>query len=96
MDGWFDGLTRLTSLNLEKGGYNKTDALTKLDTLHAVLMIAESGNASREQLIEALKNAESVELRREKGGFFGKYGFSVSETDACIAEVTAKIKEKIR
>ncbi len=42
-------------LRSEKGGYNKTDVLTKIDTLSALLMMAEEGVDSSRILPELEK-----------------------------------------
>lgn len=96
MSDWFDDPMRHEVLRGEKGGYNKTDVLTKLDTLNAVLMMLEQGGVPQEQLNAGLKAAEAVELRREKGGIFGKQGFSVKDTDDYIARLEEQIEEKLK
>lgn len=77
-----------------KGGYNKAAVLAKLDAYNAILFMAEDGSASPETLSAELEKAGALELTREKSGFFGKYGFSVEDTDAYLADLMAKIKQK--
>ena len=94
MNSWFDNPMRLEVLRSEKGGYNKADVLTKLDSLNAILMMLEQGGVPREQLLAGLNAAEEVELRREKGGLFGKHGFSVEDTDAYLEKLMSEIRQK--
>lgn len=77
-------------LRSEKGGYNKTDVLTKLDALNALLMMAEEGVASSKILPE-LEKVRQRPMRKEKSGFFGTIGFSAEDTDNYIADLEAKL-----
>lgn len=81
-------------LRIEKGGYSKTAVLTKIDALNALLMAADSAdpNVIRPQL----DKVNAIKLTREKGGLFGKQGFSVEDTDACIAKLEEQLMEKLR
>ncbi|MCR4639759.1 hypothetical protein [Ruminococcus sp.] len=78
-----------------KGGYNKTDVLTKLDALNALLMMAEQGIDSSKILPE-LDRVRQLPLRQEKGGFFGKIGFSAEDTDAYIADLEKSITKALK
>ena len=77
-------------LRSEKGGYNKTDVLTKIDALNALLMMAEEGVDSSKILPE-LEKVRQRPMRKEKGGFFGTIGFSAEDTDNYIADLEAKL-----
>ncbi|PWJ13444.1 hypothetical protein [Ruminococcus flavefaciens] len=77
-------------LRSEKGGYNKTDVLTKLDALNALLMMAEEGVDSSKILPE-LEKIRQRPMRKEKSGFFGTIGFSAEDTDNYIADLEAKL-----
>lgn len=77
-------------LRSEKGGYNKTDVLTKIDALNALLMMAEEGVASSKILPE-LEKVRQRPMRKEKSGFFGTIGFSAEDTDNYIADLEAKL-----
>lgn len=77
-------------LRSEKGGYNKTDVLTKIDALNALLMMAEEGVDSSKILPE-LEKVRQRPIRKEKGGFFGTIGFSAEDTDNYIADLEAKL-----
>jgi len=77
-------------LRSEKGGYNKTDVLTKIDTLSALLMMAEEGVDSS-RILPELEKVRQRPMRKEKDGFFGKMGFSVEDTDNYIADLEGQI-----
>ena len=77
-------------LRSEKGGYNKTDVLTKIDALNALLMMAEEGVDSSKILPE-LEKVRQRPISREKDGFFGTIGFSAEDTDNYIADLEAKL-----
>ena len=77
-------------LRSEKGSYNKTDVLTKIDALNALLMMAEEGVDSSKILPE-LEKVRQRPIRKEKGGFFGTIGFSAEDTDNYIADLEAKL-----
>ncbi len=82
-------------LRSEKGGYIKEDVLAKLDSLNALLFAVESG-MPRDKAISELEKINSVELRREKAGFFGKFGFSAADTDPYISELLKKITDALK
>lgn len=77
-------------LRSEKGGYNKTAVLTKIDALNALLMMAEEGVDSSKILPE-LEKVRQRPMRKEKSGFFGTIGFSAEDTDNYIADLEAKL-----
>ena len=77
-------------LRSEKGGYNKTDVLTKIDALNALLMMAEEGVDSSKILPE-LEKVRQRPMRKEKGGFFGTIGFAAEDTDNYIADLEEKL-----
>ena len=77
-------------LRSEKGGYNKTDVLTKIDALSALLMMAEEGVDSSKILPE-LEKVRQRPISREKDGFFGTIGFSAEDTDNYIADLEGQI-----
>ena len=77
-------------LRSEKGGYNKTDVLTKIDALNALLMMAEEGVDSSKILPE-LEKVRQRPIRKEKDGFFGTIGFAVEDTDNYIADLEGQI-----
>ena len=77
-------------LRSEKGGYNKTDVLTKIDALNALLMMAEEGVDSSKILPE-LEKVRQRPISREKDGFFGTIGFSAEDTDNYIADLEGQI-----
>ena len=77
-------------LRSEKGGYNKTDVLTKIDALNALLMMAEEGVDSS-KIPPELEKVRQRPMRKEKSGFFGTIGFSAEDTDNYIADLEAKL-----
>ncbi|HNZ97956.1 hypothetical protein [Ruminococcus sp.] len=77
-------------LRSEKGGYNKTDVLTKIDALSALLMMAEEGMDSS-KIMPELEKVRQRPIRKEKDGFFGKTGFAVEDTDNYIADLEGQI-----
>ena len=77
-------------LRSEKGGYNKTDVLTKIDALSALLMMAEEGMDSS-RILPELEKVRQRPISREKDGFFGTIGFSVEDTDNYIADLEGQI-----
>ena len=85
---------RMDILRSEKGGYSKTAVLTKIDALNALLIAADSAdpNVIRPQL----DKVNAITLTREKGGLFGKQGFSVEDTDDYIAKLEQQLMEKMR
>ncbi|MBR4510249.1 MAG: hypothetical protein K6A79_05820 [Ruminococcus sp.] len=83
-------------LKSEKGGYSKTSVLTKIDALNALLYMTENENIAHEKIRAELEKVMALELKREKSGFFGAYGFSVEDTDEYIAKLEAQIEEKLR
>ncbi|MBR5682021.1 MAG: hypothetical protein IKW96_01895 [Ruminococcus sp.] len=82
-------------LRSKKGGYVKNDVIMKLDALNALILALENG-MPREQAYAELKKTEQIVLRKEKGGLFGASGFDTGDTDAYIADLTAKIEDLIR
>jgi len=81
-------------LRIEKGGYSKTAVLTKIDALNALLMAADSADPN--MIRPQLDKVNAIKLTREKGGLFGKQGFSVEDTDAYIAKLEEQLMEKLR
>ena len=77
-------------LRSEKGGYNKTDVLTKIDALSALLMMAEEGVDSS-KIMPELEKVRQRPISREKDGFFGTIGFSAEDTDNYIADLEGQI-----
>lgn len=77
-------------LRSEKGGYNKTDVLTKIDALNALLMMAEEGVDSS-KIMPELEKVRQRPISREKDGFFGTIGFSAEDTDNYIADLEGQI-----
>jgi hypothetical protein len=65
-----------------KGGYNKLAVITKLDSYNCLIMALEQRSISRNQAINELEKIRNMALPTEKGGFFGKIGFSVEDTDS--------------
>ena len=47
-------------------------------------------------LYSELERIKQIEIRTEKGGFFGTPGFSVEDTDAYISDLIAMIEKKIQ
>ena len=82
-------------LKSEKGGYNKTDVLAKLDACNALLFAVESG-LPRDKALAELEKINGMELRREKAGFFGKFGFSAHDTESYISELEKKITDALK
>ena len=81
---------RSEGLRSEKGGYNKTDVLTKIDALSALLMMAEEGMDSS-RILPELEKVRQRPISREKDGFFGTIGFYVEDTDNYIADLEGQI-----
>lgn len=86
---------RMDILRSEKGGYSKTAVLTKIDALNALLMAAADG-ADPNVIRPQLDKVNAITLTREKGGLFGKQGFSVEDTDDYIAKLEQQLMEKLR
>ena len=68
-------------LRSTKGGYNKTAVITKLDSYNTLLVALEQGSIDRVQALDELEKIRNTELPKEKGGLFGKIGFSEEDTD---------------
>lgn len=84
---------RLEVFRSVKGGYNKTAVLTKLDALNALIMVAQSGSADKNKILAELDKVEALEMKREKGGFFGKAGFAVENVDAYIEQLEEELRK---
>ncbi|MBP5579315.1 MAG: hypothetical protein J6X56_07565 [Ruminococcus sp.] len=82
-------------LRTKKGGYSKASVIAKLDALNGLLLAVEEG-MPREKAISELERIKQIEIRTEKGGFFGTPGFSVEDTDAYISDLIAMIEKKIQ
>lgn len=81
-------------LRNERGGYNKVSVLAKLDMYNNIILMLEDGRFPLSEIYSALEEAEAVELKREKGGLFGRTGFSVEDTDDYISALEDEIKRK--
>ena len=82
-------------LREKKGGYSKRDVLTKLDALNNLMLCLEDG-MPREKALAELEKIKQIEMHKEKGGFFGSYGFDTGDTDDYIADLLSRIEEKLR
>lgn len=82
-------------LRNEKGGYNKESFLVKLDAYTDLINAMQNGMPDEEAKAE-LEQIHQLPLHREKGGFFGKEGFSVKDTDAYIADLEKGIAKAFK
>lgn len=88
------------NLKNEKGGYKKAAVLAKVNTYTVVLTMLENmppdmTQADRDKLAAEFEKAKSMELPREKSGFFGGSGFSVEDTDNYLSTLEAEINRKL-
>ena len=84
------------TLKEEKGGYSRTDVLSKLDAYNALLFQLDEMKLSDSAVNAELERIRSMPLRKA-GGFlcFKGSGFSVSDTDKYIEDLENTIREKI-
>lgn len=73
-----------------KGGYNKDSFITKLDAYNKLITAMQNGLPSDKAKLE-LAQIQQKPMTKEKGGFFGKVGYSVEDADAYIAELEMNI-----
>lgn len=83
-------------LKVEKGGYERTDVLNKLDAYNSLLMLLGERRMSSAEIYSELDKIRSMPLGRVKvGRIFGGSGFSVKDTDEYIEELERQIQSKI-
>ena len=73
-----------------KGGYNKEQVLRRIDALNMLLLSLENG-MDKETAMKQLEAAKSMPLTNEKGGFFSKKGFSVTDCDSFFDSLERQI-----
>ena len=73
-----------------KGGYNKESFINKLDAYNKLITAMHNGMPSDEARLE-LAQIQQRPMFREKGGFFGKIGYSIEDADAYIADLEMNI-----
>lgn len=79
-----------------KGGYNQADVLTKTEAYFLLIISAQNGEADRSVLLAELEKVQSMEIRREKTGFFGKNGFDSETVDAYMADMEKRLSELLK
>lgn len=84
----------IQTLKSVKGGYKKEDVLAKIDAYTIIIVSVESG-ADPYSLQSQFYDADAIELRHEKTGFFGKNGFSEEDSDKYLAELREKAREAL-
>lgn len=87
---------RMDILRDVKGGFKKTSVLTKIDALNALLFMAESGDTAPDKIRAELEKVRTIELEREKGGFFGGRGFAEEDTLEYITRLEERIEDMLR
>jgi hypothetical protein len=85
----------LDILRNQKGGYNKESFIAKLDAYNTLITAMQNGLPEDKAKAE-LELIHQQPLFREKGGFFGKVGFSVEDTDAYIADLEKGIAQAFK
>jgi hypothetical protein len=85
----------LDILGYEKGGYNKESFIAKLDAYNTLITAMQNGLPNDKAKAE-LELIHQQPMFREKGGFFGKVGFSVKDTDAYIADLEKGIAKAFK
>ncbi len=73
-----------------KGGYNKESFITKLDAYNKLITAMQNGLPSEQARLE-LAQIQQKPMQKEKGGFFGKVGYSIEDADAYIADLEMNI-----
>lgn len=73
-----------------KGGYNKESFITKLDAYNKLITAMQNGLPSDKARLE-LAQIQQRPMHKEKGGLFGKIGYSVEDADAYIADLETNI-----
>lgn len=83
-------------LRSEKGGYDKSQALMKIQAYNLLLMTIENGMSYNEAMNE-LERLRAMPINTVKsGGFFSKSGFSREDTDAYIAKLENQIIDALK
>lgn len=85
----------LDILRNQKGGYNKESFIAKLDAYNALITAMQNGLPADKAKAE-LELIHQKPMFREKGGLFGKVGFSVEDTDAYIEELEKGIAKAFK
>ena len=85
----------LDTIRNQKGGYNEEAFIAKLDAYNTLITAMQNGLPNDKAKAE-LELIHQQPLFREKGGFFGKVGFSVEDTDAYIADLEKGIAKAIK
>ena len=73
-----------------KGGYNKESFINKLDAYNKLITAMHNGMSSDDAKIE-LAQIQQKPMSKEKGGLFGKVGYSIEDADAYIADLEMNI-----
>jgi hypothetical protein len=73
-----------------KGGYNKESFITKLDAYNKLITAMQNGLPSDKARLE-LAQIQQRPMQKEKGGLFGKIGYSIEDADAYIADLETNI-----
>jgi hypothetical protein len=85
----------LDILRDQKGGYNKQSFIEKLDAYNILITAMQNGLPLDKAKAE-LELIHQQPLSKEKGGLFGKIGFSIEDTDAYIADLEKGIAKAFK
>lgn len=83
-------------LRSEKGGYDKSQALMKIQAYNLLLMTIENG-MSYDEVMKELERLRAMPINTVKSGrFFSKTGFSREDTDTYIAKLENQIIDALK
>lgn len=79
------------SLEKEEGGYTERSVLRKLESYDMFVDFAKDPKTIAAKMLPHLERLRQLPLKRVKGGFFSKYGYSVEQVDRLIEKLDAQI-----
>ncbi|MCR4795916.1 MULTISPECIES: hypothetical protein [Ruminococcus] len=79
------------SLEKEEGGYTERSVLRKLEAYDMFVDFAKDPKTIAAKMLPHLERLRQLPLKRVKGGFFSKYGYSVEQVDRLIEKLDAQI-----
>ncbi|WP_295067711.1 hypothetical protein [Ruminococcus sp.] len=83
-------------LEKEEGGYTENSALTKLQAYDMLVDFAKDPKTIAAKMMPHIERLRQLPLKRVKGGFFSKYGYSVEQVDRLIEELDAQLMDALK
>ena len=85
----------LNVLRSQKGGYDKSETLTKIGEYSMLLVEIQQG-LSKDEVFEKMKMIKAKPISRVKEGFLSKQGFSIEDVDNHLSELENQIIDAMK